>query len=275
MTIQEKIIIAFSNKPNKNRQTLDALKREFAKKEASEMVSNSLLLEAYHSLVKDKRIEKNEGTEQVLRIRKVRSLSGMVIVSALTKPYTCPGKCIYCPSQAGAPKSYLKEEPAVARAIRCEYHPYKQIQLRIRALEAIGHPTDKIDLRLIGATWSFYPKNYQTWFIKQCFQAANNYPNKKGKAKNLILLQKLNEKAKHRIIGITIETRPDFIDIKEIKRLRELGVTRVELGVQSIYNDVLKLNKRGHNIQATIMATQLLKDAGFKICYQMMPNLLG
>jgi len=275
MTIEEKIIITFSEQADKNRKILDSLKRKFAKKESTRMVKNSQLLEAYHKLIKEKRITKNLKTEEVLRIRKVRSLSGIVIVSVLTKPYPCPGKCIYCPQQDGAPKSYLQEEPAVARAIMCDYEPHRQVQMRIKALEAIGHPTDKIDLRIIGATWSFYPKNYQTWFIKQCFKAVNDYPKNKKRAKTLEKLQKENEKAKRRIIGITIETRPDFIDIKEIKRLRELGITRVELGVQSIYNDVLKINKRGHNIEQTIEATKLLKDAGFKICYQVMPNLLG
>jgi len=273
--MEEKIVIAFAKEADKNRKILDSLKRKFAKKEVKGMTKNSQLLEAYHKLVKEKRIKKDLMTEYVLRIRKVRSLSGIVIVSVLTKPYPCPGKCIYCPQQDGAPKSYLREEPAVARAIKCDYQPYKQVQVRINALEATGHPTDKIDLRIIGATWSFYPKNYQTWFIKQCFNAANNYPKNKKGSKTLKKLQKENEKAKHRIIGITIETRPDFIDIKEIKRLRKLGVTRVELGVQSIYNDVLKKNKRGHNVETTIKATQILKNAGFKICYQMMPNLLG
>ncbi|MBU3918622.1 tRNA uridine(34) 5-carboxymethylaminomethyl modification radical SAM/GNAT enzyme Elp3 [Patescibacteria group bacterium] len=275
MTIEEKIIIAFSEQTEKNRKILDSLKRSFAKKESKGMIKNSQLLEAYHKLIKEKRIEKDLKTEEVLRIRKVRSLSGIVIVSVLTKPYPCPGKCIYCPQQEGAPKSYLQEEPAVARAIMCDYKPYRQVQMRIKALEAIGHPTDKIDLRIIGATWSFYPKNYQTWFIKQCFKSVNDYPKNKKGTKALEKLQKENENAKRRIIGITIETRPDFIDIREIKRLRELGITRVELGVQSIYNDVLEINKRGHNIEQTIKATKLLKDAGLKICYQMMPNLLG
>lgn len=151
-----------------------------------------------------------------------------------------------------------------------EYDPYRQVQNRLESLKITGHPTDKVDLRIIGGTWSYYPKKYQTWFIKRCFEAANN---KKGGS--LIKAQKTNEKAKHRIIGITIETRPDFIDTKEIKRLRGLGVTRVELGVQSVYDDILKLNKRGHSIKETIKATRLLKNVGFKICYQMMPNLAG
>ncbi len=275
MTIEEKIIIAFSKEPIKNRRVLDSLKRKFAKEQTVQMTSNSRLLEAYHNLIKDKSISPDIKIIETLRIKKIRSLSGIVVVSVLTKPYLCPGKCIYCPLQDNAPKSYLKGEPAVTRAIKLNYEPIKQIQARIRSLEATGHPTDKIDLRIIGGTWSFYSKAYQTWFIKKCFQGANNYPKNIKKAKSLEASQKQNETAKHRIIGITIETRPDFIDRKEIKRLRMLGVTRVELGVQSIYNDILKINKRGHGIEATIKATQLLKDAGFKICYQMMPNLLG
>ena len=275
MTIEEKIIIAFSKQPTKNRRVLDSLKRKFAKQQAVQMTSNSRLLEAYHNLIKDKSISPDIKIIETLRIKKIRSLSGIVVVSVLTKPYPCPGKCIYCPLQDNAPKSYLKGEPAVTRAIKLNYDPIKQIQARIRSLEATGHPTDKIDLRIIGGTWSFYSKAYQTWFIKKCFQGANNYPKTTKTRLSFEKLQKENEKAKHRIIGITIETRPDFIDKAEIKRLRMLGVTRVELGVQSIYNDVLKINKRGHGVEATIKATQLLKDAGFKICYQMMPNLLA
>ena len=249
---------------------------------------NSQLLKAYHKLVKEKRIKPNKEIEKVLQIKKIRSLSGIIIVSVLTKPYPCPGKCLYCPLQKGIPKSYLKGEPAVDRAVLLKYHPYHQVQARLKTLEEIGHPIDKIDLRIIGGTWSYYPKQYQTWFIKECFRAANEYPSptlppppqrgggglRRGWG-GLEKEQKKNERAKCRIIGITIETRPDFIDEKEIKRLRRLGVTRVELGVQSIYDDVLKLNRRGHKVEETIRATKLLKDAGFKICYQMMPNLYG
>jgi len=249
---------------------LDSLKRRIAKKFKITTPSNVNLLKAYHNLVKNKRIKPNRNLEILLIKRRVRSLSGIVNVSILTKPYDCPGKCIYCPSQKGVPKSYLKKEPAVQRAILTDFDPYLQVQTRLESLRATGHPTDKIELRIIGGTWSYYPKAYQTNFIKRCFEAANN-----KKSKNLILAQKLNEKAKHRIIGITIETRPDYINIKEIKRLRKLGVTRVELGVQSIYDEVLRLNKRGHNVSALIKGAKLLKDAGFKISFQIMPNLPG
>jgi elongator complex protein 3 len=278
MELSKEIIIALIKEKVKNRVILNSLKRRFSKRKSSKMLSNSQLLEAYHTLIEDKSIKPNLEIEEVLRVRKIRSLSGIVIVSVLTKPFPCPGKCIFCPSQNKVPKSYLKEEPAVARAIKMKYSPFKQVQTRIKALEATGHPTDKIDLRIIGGTWSFYPNNYQNWFIKECFRGANEYNktgSKKSKAKNLKQIHKENEKAGHRIIGITVETRPDFIDKKEVKILRELGVTMVELGAQSVDDNVLRINKRGHDVNRTIEATRLLKDAGFKICFQMMPNLLG
>lgn len=159
------------------------------------------------------------------------------------------------------------------RAILNKYDPYKQVEMRLRALVMTGHPTDKIELRIIGGTWSFYPKKYQEWFVGRCFAAANC--NNTVGVKSLQAEQKYNETAKYRIIGLSIETRPDFVNDAEIKRLRKLGVTMVELGVQSIYDDILKLIKRGHGRKEIIRATELLKDAGFKICYQMMPNLPG
>ena len=138
-----------------------------------------------------------------------------------------------------------------------------------------GHSVDKIELRIIGGTWSFYPKPYQEKFIASCFNAANNFGKSKSKTLSLGAEQKKNESAKCRIVGISVETRPDYINEAEIIRLRRLGVTRVELGVQSIYDDVLEKNRRGHKIDATIQATKLLKNAGFKISYQIMLNLYG
>jgi elongator complex protein 3 len=263
---------------------LDMLRRKIAKEFKISTPSNVELLKAYHKLVKNKSIKPNKNLEIFLRKRKIRSLSGIVNISVLTKPYPCPGKCIYCPSQRGIPKSYLKKEPAVQRAILTNFEPCLQVQTRLKSLKKTGHPIDKIELRIIGGTWSYYPKNYQTWFIKECFRACNDFPKnrkegdpisfRKRKA-SLLKLQKENEKAKQRLVGITIETRPDFINESEIKRMRKLGITRVELGVQSIYNNVLKLNKRGHKVEATIKATKLLKNAGFKVSYQIMPNLPG
>ncbi len=244
--------------------------------------TNIRLLQVYHEMnAKEKSAlfvsagkkfskKKDEAIKKLLITRPVRSLSGIVNVSVLMKPYPCPGKCIYCPEEKGMPKSYLENEPAVMRAVMNKYDPKKQIKTRIDALKMSGHPVDKIELRIIGGTWSFYPPKYQTDFIKDCIDACNE---KKGK--DLKASQKKNESSKQRIVGISIETRPDFIDSQEIIKMRNLGITSVELGVQSVYDDILKKIKRGHKISATIQATKKLKDAGFKVCYQMMPNLPG
>jgi len=277
------------NNQIKTPNDLSMIKKMMAKKYKISCPTNVNLLKVYHEMIKNKNIKKSGALEILLKTRPVRSLSGIVNVSVLTKDYPCPGKCIYCPKEKGIPKSYLNNEPAVMRAILNKYDPFRQVKMRLLALKKTGHPTDKIELRIIGGTWSFYPKKYQIEFIKKCFEACNNKNEKQKtttstrstqverdeKNKNLNEIQKKNERAKHKIIGLSIETRPDFITEEEIKRLRNLGVTCVELGVQSIYDDVLKLNKRGHKIEATIKATKLLKNAGFKVSYQMMLNLPG
>jgi len=259
----------------KSQANLFMVKRQFAKKYKVACPKNSALLLAYHKLLKQGKIKKNESFERFLRTKRIRSLSGVVSVSVLTKPAPCPGKCLYCPDQANLPKSYLDGEPAVMRAVANNFNPYLQIKTRLKTLEANSHNISKIELIIIGGTWSSLPIKYQTQFIKECFRACNEYNGKKYKNKKLSALQKINEKARHRIIGITIETRPDYINIIEIKKLRNFGVTRVELGAQSLNNIVLKKNLRGHGINETILATKLLKNAGFKICYHMMPNLPG
>lgn len=270
MDILESIIYKLTKAEIKTRDDLAVVKRLASKEYKTSFPGNVNLLKAYHELVKNGKIRQSTKIERILRLKPIRSLSGIVNVSILTKDYPCPGECIFCPTQKGVPKSYLDTEPAVMRAILNQYNPQKQIEMRLRALKNIGHPTDKIELRIIGGTWNFYPKKYQTWFVKKSFDACNQKI-----SRSLSDAQKLNEKAKHRIIGLSIETRPDFINKEEIKRLRMLGVTWVELGIQSIYDDVLKINKRGHSIKESIQATKLLKDAGFKVCYQMMLNLLG
>jgi elongator complex protein 3 len=226
------------------------------------------LLEIYKKLIKQKNILPNKKLELILKKARIRSLSGIVAITLITKPYPCPGNCLYCPDIPNMPKSYLSDEPACMRALLNKFDPYKQIQIRIKALQINGHPTDKIELIVLGGTWSFYPKKYQDWFIKRCFDGANN-----KKAKNLKEAQKINENTKNRIIGLTIETRPDYINKEELGRLRKFGVTRVELGVQSLDDDTLNFNHREHGVDATVKATKLLKNAGFKVTYHMMLNL--
>jgi len=254
----------------KTKNDIEIFKHKLCKEYKLNVIYNSELLSFYQILIKNQTIKPLPKLEKLLIGKNTRSLSGVSVITISSKPYPCPGKCLYCPTQKSVPKSYLDNEPAILRAIRHNYDPKKQIEERIKVLNLNGHPTDKLEIIVIGGTFSFFNKQYQTQFIKKVFDTCNQ-----KMTKTLAESQKLNEKSKNRIIGLTIETRPDFINNQEIKHLRKLGVTRIELGVQSIYNDILKLNKRGHPIETTIKATKLLKDAGFKICYHMMPNLYG
>lgn len=246
------------------------LKQKFTSELKIAPVSTADLIKSYQNLKKNRKIKINEFFEQKLKKRPVRSLSGVAVIAVLTKPWPCPGHCLYCPLEKGIPKSYLSGEPAVERAKALNYNPYLQVKKRIEMLKQGGHPTDKIELIVIGGTWSCLPKRYQTWFIKRCFEAANNL-----NSKNLKQAQKINEKNKYRIIGLTLETRPDYITPQEIIRMRKLGCTRVELGVQIVDDKILIKNKRGHLVKEIIKATKLLKNAGFKICYHLMPGLYG
>lgn len=256
-------------------KSLELLKKETAFLFNTKCHSNIEILTEYKRLVKRKKIPKNPRLETLLLKQKSRTISGIASVAVLTKAFPCPGRCIYCPKESAMPKSYFSNEPAVMRAILCKFDPEKQVRTRINALEAMGHSAEKIELIILGGTFSSLPRQYRTWFIKKCFEGANGQNQRVKSKNNLEEVQKKNEKAKHRIIGITIETRPDLIDLKEIKYLRRLGVTRVELGVQSIYDDILNLSRRGHLVKETIKATKLLKNTGFKVCYHLMPNLPG
>jgi elongator complex protein 3 len=232
--------------------------------------TNVKLRSVYDEMVENEDILPNETIEKLLVTKRMRSLSGVSIITVLTKAYPCPGNCIYCPTEIDVPKSYLSNEPAVMRAILNKYDSYDQVKTRIESLKLQGHPVDKIELIVIGGTFSFLPRDYQEGFVKRCFDAMND-----SDSKNLNEAKKKNEKAKSRCVGLTLETRPDYINEEEVEWFRFLGATRVELGVQSLDNEVLELNRRGHKVAETIKATKLLKDAGFKICYHLMPNLYG
>ncbi len=205
-----------------------------------------------------------------LQMKPTRTISGVATVTVLTKPFPCPGECIFCPTDVRMPKSYLADEPG---AIRAEYHhfdPYETTLSRLRALENIGHTIDKIELLILGGTWSYYPVDYQAWFIQRCLDALNGVD-----SRSLEEAQLLNETAEHRNVGLVIETRPDYIDAEEVQRLRRYGVTKVQLGAQSLDDHILDLNKRGHSVEQTRQAVTLLRAAGFKIHLHWMPNLLG
>lgn len=242
--------------------------------------TNAEMLALYKEMVAAGEQDRVPEAEQVLRKIKTRSNSGVAVVSVLTKPYPCPGRCVYCPTEENMPKSYLSMEPAAARALANDFDPYTQVTNRLRALEANGHPTDKVEMIVIGGTWSFYHPVYQEEFLAECFRACNNFgvteeeQTAKG-AKSLAELQHDNETAGMRIIGLSIETRPDYITAYELSRLRKLGVTKVEIGVQHLDDAILRLTKRDMSRAAIVDATEKLRNAGFKIVYHMMPNLPG
>jgi elongator complex protein 3 len=253
-------------------------------------LTKAALVVAYKQMVDAGEIEPDLALLERIRMKPMRTLSGVTTVTVLTKPYPCPGKCIFCPTDVRMPKSYLPDEPGAMRALEHQFDPYAQVDARIRALKNLGHPTDKIELLILGGTWSSYRRDYQEWFVARCFEAMNesltplpsaspHFASQNGGTEggvvNLPEIHSLNETAPHRNVGLVIETRPDEINPDEIKWLRRLGVTKVQMGAQSFDDRILELNQRGHDVECTRQATALLRAAGFKIVLHWMPNLLG
>jgi len=234
------------------------------------VLSKSALVAAYHELLAAGELAEDGELLQKIRMKPMRTLSGVTTVTVLTKPYPCPGKCIFCPTDVRMPKSYLPDEPGAMRGLEHHFDPYAQVASRITALEAVGHPTDKIELLILGGTWSAYRRDYQEWFVRRCFEALNG-----GAEGNLSEQQAINETAAHRNVGLVIETRPDEIDRKELAWLRRLGVTKVQMGAQSLDDRILAMNQRGHTVERTRQAVALLRAAGFKVVLHWMPNLHG
>ncbi len=259
--------------------------------------------------------------------RPVRSQSGVTPLTVLTKPFPCPGQCIFCPNDVRMPKSYLSDEPGAQRAAQNRFDPYLQTWNRLAAFEATGHPVDKIELIVLGGTWSFYPEAYQVYFVERCLEAMSDYGSgldrrderafrlpdfeeidaevdgaafeknpynlrvseflRKSQAGRLLApaeesdwpaleaAQVRNESAGARCVGLVLETRPDHVSPDEVIRLRRLGATKVQLGVQSLDEMILAENHRGHGLAETRRAFQLLRQAGFKIHAHWMANLKG
>jgi elongator complex protein 3 len=205
------------------------------------------------------------------KVRKfARTISGVTPLAVMTKPASCPGQCLYCPTYADAPQSYTPESPAVLRARSSDFDAGRQVRIRIRMFEDMGHPTDKIELIIMGGTFLAQPLDYQYQFVKNLYDALNGV-----EAASLEDAKKINETARHRCTGLCIETRPDWCGEAEIKRMLEFGATRVELGVQALDDDIYKLVRRGHKIKAVVDATQRLRESGFKVYYHWMPGLPG
>jgi len=197
-----------------------------------------------------------------------KTISGVTPVAVVIKPMPCKhGTCLYCPS-LNVPQSYTPRSPAIMRAMCLNYDAFKQVQARIESFKVMKHPTDKIELIILGGTFLSYPKKYQYDFIKSCYDAMNG-----KKSKTLEQAKKLNETSCHRCIALCIETRPDVCSPTLIKRMLEFGCTRVELGVQALDDTIYRKIKRKHTVKDVIEATQRLKDAGFKVGYHIMPGL--
>ena len=244
-------------------------------------LNKSMLVSIYNELVKAGEMEEDAHLLDRIRMKPMRTLSGVTTVTVLTKPYPCPGKCIFCPTDVRMPKSYLPDEPGAMRGLEHQFDPYAQVRSRIEQLQSVGHPTDKIELLILGGTWSSYKRDYQEWFIKRCFDAMNTQtsspltPEQKLDNGELEKVHSFNETTHHRNVGLVIETRPDEITPDEIRWLRHLGVTKVQMGAQSLDDHILEINKRGHTVDRTRQAVSLLRAAGFKVVLHWMPNLLG
>jgi elongator complex protein 3 len=264
----------------------------------------------------------NQAIIEKIKMKPVRTVSGVTPVTVLTKPFPCPGKCIFCPNDIRMPKSYLSDEPGAQRAEKNHFDPYLQTYNRLLAYTNIGHQIDKAEVIVLGGTWSFYPEDYKIWFVKRMFEALNDFGEGldqranikpsidvsgvapeilKGTTYNQAIAklytqkeiekrreqretasweelereQRRNEKAPVRCVGLVLETRPDYISEEEVVALRRLGCTKTQIGLQSLQDSVLDLNKRGHDVNASRRALRLLRQAGFKIHAHWMPNLYG
>jgi elongator complex protein 3 len=343
-------------------EKLDWTKKQYFKiikthtKKDGALFSKNELIQAYRVLAGTHGLKPfNLEVVHSLQMKPTRTMSGVAPITVLTKPFPCPGKCIFCPNDVRMPKSYLSDEPGAQRAERNYFDPYLQTYNRLQALYTIGHPISKAEIIVLGGTWSFYTESYQIWFIKECFRALNDFginqfgrkmkddreaietlyqkmnqgyrqtqgygmshdpsankqallnheldgvevglnksynkvvsqlyvaPEKKAGFdkyqaatwQELHQQQLLNENSSVRAVGLVVETRPDNISVAEVIRMRRLGCTKTQIGVQSLQDSVLQKNKRGHNVEATRRAFKLLRKAGFKIHAHWMANLYG
>jgi histone acetyltransferase (RNA polymerase elongator complex component) len=228
---------------------------------------------------------------ELLKIKRTKSHSGVLVITIFTSPhpefvgddgvmvrqdFSCHWNCAYCPSQPGQPRSYLQGEPGVLRANKNEFDCVRQMWDRMRALYMIGHVIDKLEVIVLGGTWASYPVQYREQFIRDMYYAANTFGEFVERERGTLHEEKLaNQSAGARVIGLTLETRPDCIDMDELKRFRSYGCTRVQLGIQHLDDGVLHVINRKCTTAQTVHAIRLLKDACFKIDGHFMPNLPG
>jgi len=262
--ICRKIIEEALKTENLTVRKLDKIAKKISKFFKTEQIPTKIQILSYCDKKERKKLKK------FLVTKPSRSISGVSVITVVAEAKECPGNCIYCPRGKNAPQSYTGMEPAIQRSIRNKYDPYLQTKDRLNQYKMTGHPTDKIEIIILGGTFLAMNKKYQKWFVKRIFDALN-----KKESKTLKQAQKLNEKSDHRCVGMTLETRADYCFKKHINQMLDLGITRVEIGVQSVYPEILKKIKRGHTVFDSIKATQLAKDSCLKCTYHLMPALPG
>jgi len=215
---------------------------------------------------------------ELLRVKPVRTISGVAVVAVMTSPAPCPhGKCLPCPGgvEKNTPQSYVGLEPAAMRGRQHGYDAFRQVTARLRELESIGHDVSKVEIIVMGGTFPARDAEYKEKFMLEIFNALNAFNSRARAESSLEVAKRKNERARVRCVGITFETRPDYAREQHIREMLRFGGTKVELGVQSIYDDVLEKIKRGHEVKDTVEATKLLKDSAFKVGFHIMPALPG
>lgn len=224
-----------------------------------------------------KYLPENCSWRNTLKLRPIKTASGVTVVTVMAMPHPCPqGRCIYCPGgvEFNTPLSYVGSEPATKIAQAHSYDPFEQITTKLNSLEINGHDTGKIELIIIGGTFPFMEEKYQQDFVKACYDGLNSDLKPKCSS-TLQEAMSANETSKHKCVGLTIETKPDYCKRSHIETMLHLGVTRVEIGVQSLRNEVFRFTNRGHSIDDVIESFKTARNAGLKIVAHMMPGLPG
>jgi len=250
-----------------SREEFERLKRSMASKHSLARVpSNPEILALLDPQMR-------EQARSLLLLKSTRSASGVVVVAVMTSPFPCPhGSCLYCPGgpKSNTPQSYTGHEPAARRAISNRFDPRAQVTQRLRQLEEMGHSTEKVELIVMGGTFLSTPSEYQEWFVSECLNAITGH-----ESSSLDVAKSRCRSAKRRTVAITVETRPDYCKETHVDTMLEMGVTRIEIGLQTIYPDVLATIKRGHTLEDSINAIRFARDSGLKVCAHVMPGLPG
>lgn len=262
------IIQTLLQMPSPSDRDLNRLKMQIAEKyQLDRIPSNS-------EIISQLKANEKRRLLPLLQRKKTRTISGVTVIAVMTKPHPCPqpDPCAYCPGgpQFGVPQSYTGFEPAAMRGLQNEFDPYRQVRSRMEQLEAIGHKVDKIELIIMGGTFPATPVDYQYWFVQHCLEAITGQ-----ETKDIEEAKKKAENSRIRNVGITVETRPDWAKETHVDHMLSLGVTRVEIGVQNPSDTIYRQVGRTHTRQDVIDATRIMKDAGLKVVYHLMPGMPG